>query len=253
MSQNINTANHAIHAISAISWFTPTQHGSLCTASSALLNSSQSITQDTALKNWCKPSPDLNAPDQPASLLGQSVRYFQRMPAEARYALCAAGLAIHAADLNPVATTIGLLAGRFDGTLAANIAYFQDYLEAGRSLARGNMFVYTLPTSVLGSVSVVLNLRGPAFYLDHEQLPLQSLITHASYLISTRESQAMLILWSDASAAVCIAVGAMPDHARDQRTHQMLMDLFNHDNDDAGNPPSPSALAHRLQQQVTHS
>lgn len=58
----------------------------------------------------------------------------------------------------------GLLGGSRAGSAATNRSYFQDYLQAGRTLARGNLFIYTLPSSPLAEVAIHFGFTGPMFY-----------------------------------------------------------------------------------------
>ena len=44
---------------------------------------------------------------------------------------------------------ISILGANSSGALEANLAYFNDYIANGRTLARGNLFIYTLPSSFL--------------------------------------------------------------------------------------------------------
>lgn len=101
---------------------------------------------------------------------------------------------------------IGLVCGDFDGCLAANQEYFRDYVATGRTVGRGNLFIYTLPTSVLGEVAIVLSLTGPCLFIHDETRPLAALARHAREFVADGEADAMLALWSDSSAAVCLAI-----------------------------------------------
>ena len=234
----------ALSNLTAVSWFTPEHHGQWAATADA----------QAADQSWCKPSPDLASPEAAADVIGKSVRYFQRMPAEARYSLCAASMALKASSPTCSPSDIGLLAGRFEGCQSADLAYYQDYLASGRTLARGNMFVYTLPTSVLGAVSVVLELKGPSFYLQGDQQPVLGLVDQAEQLLADQQAKAMLILWSDEQAAVCLAVGTgsawvdAPSPAPLNRlTIQMTIQTLLFD-DEQGRPITPVRLADQLRQ-----
>lgn len=243
-----------LHNITAASWFTPVHHGQWAASTDA-----QAAEQSCGEKSWCKPSPDLTSPEAAVKVIGKSVRYFQRMPAEARYSLCAASMALNASSPACTPDEIGLLAGRFEGCQAADLAYYQDYLASGRTLARGNMFVYTLPTSVLGAVSVVFELKGPSFYLQEDHQPLSFLVHHAENLIANKQAKAMLVLWSDEHAAVCLAVSEgdawvdTPSPAQQKvmaiqlTLNRLLLD------DEQGQPITPLQLADQLQQALTQA
>ncbi|HEX4055318.1 MAG TPA: hypothetical protein VHX86_13725 [Tepidisphaeraceae bacterium] len=177
--------------IRAVSWFCADHHGVFVPGG----------------RSWQKPSPKLSVAADILALVGRPVNYYPRMTTEARHCLCAASMALAAtpwrASGNP---EIGLLCGGSDGCLAANQEYFRDYVASGRSLGRGNLFIYTLPTSVLGEVAIVLSLAGPCLFIHDETRPLSALARHAREFVVDGEANAMLALWSDTSAAVCLAV-----------------------------------------------
>jgi hypothetical protein len=105
---------------------------------------------------------------------------------------------------------IGIVSAGSDGCLAANQEYFRDYVACGRTLGRGNLFIYTLATSVLGEVAIVLSLTGPSLFIHDDVRPLPSLARHAQRLVADGEAAGMLALWSDPHAAVCMAIDAGP-------------------------------------------
>ena len=97
-----------------------------------------------------------------AEFLLPDLKNFGRMPTETRASITAATLAQGAAEWNlSRSTEIGCLAASPDSSLRANRDYFFDYITAGRSLGRGNLFIYTLPTSTLGEIAIALNSSAP--------------------------------------------------------------------------------------------
>lgn len=104
-------------------------------------------------------------------------RQFGRFSAEARRAFPAVRQALHAAGLTPdgdgclrtcdggAPVRVGVVAFDREGSGAANRAYFTDYVETGRVLGRGQLFVYTLPTSVAAECAIACRLTGPLLYV----------------------------------------------------------------------------------------
>lgn len=93
---------------------------------------------------------------------------FGRFSAEARLAYRAVAEALRAAGLDPVrdpALRVGAIACGPAGSDAANREYFSDYVKSGRTLARGQLFVYTLPTSVAAECAIACRLTGPLVYV----------------------------------------------------------------------------------------
>jgi 3-oxoacyl-(acyl-carrier-protein) synthase len=141
------------------------------------------------------------------AMIQRPLKYLARMTDECRLCLCAAHMALRAAEWNDT-REIGLLAAGDAGVLQADQNYFRDYAASGRSMGRGNLFIYTLPTSTLGEVAIALNLTGPAMHIHDDANPLVALIRHANQSIADGEAGGMLVLWSDLHAAICLAIDA---------------------------------------------
>jgi 3-oxoacyl-(acyl-carrier-protein) synthase len=173
--------------------------------------------------SWCSPAncgvvnfdgagnqfstPPLLSNDDLTKIIGRTLKYLSRMTVECRHSLCAAGLAMKSSDwLQNNSMQTGLLAAGYDGCMAADHGYFHDYLAGGRSLGRGNLFIYTLPTSTLGELAIALTLTGPSMHIEESANPLTALSRHANQIIADGEADAMLAIWSDATTSVCVAI-----------------------------------------------
>jgi 3-oxoacyl-(acyl-carrier-protein) synthase len=58
----------------------------------------------------------------------------------------------------------GIIGTNSSGCRQSDINYFRDYLDSGRIMARGNLFIYTLSSSPLGEASIHFGLQGPLIY-----------------------------------------------------------------------------------------
>lgn len=180
--------------IRAAAWFAPDDYGVLVPGA----------------RSWKKPSPPFSAIADILALIDRPVKYYSRMTTEARLCLCAASIALRAVPISQSKKPeIGLL-GAGEGFLQANQEYFRDYVASGRTMGRGNLFIYTLPTSALGEVAIALSLGGPCMFLQNDAHPLASLIKHAEQFVADGEADLMLALWSNSRAALCMAVDADP-------------------------------------------
>jgi 3-oxoacyl-(acyl-carrier-protein) synthase len=129
------------------------------------------------------------------------------MTTESRSCLAAASLALRACGWKDTASReIGLVGAGYEGCVRADQEYFRDYVASGRSLGRGNLFIYTLPTSTLGEVAIALTLTGPTLHIHDPARPVAVLVAQAEQLVEEGESDAMLAVWSDCAAAVCFAI-----------------------------------------------
>ena len=118
-------------------------------------------------------------------------------------------LALHDADIlyaDGKKQEIGILGTNPDGALASNIAYFRDYVEHGKKLARGNLFIYTLPTSPLAEVAIHFGLQGPLLYLRDPENPEERLLAHAKLMIQNKEAHTLLAVIYGSKKATCHVV-----------------------------------------------
>ena len=152
--------------------------------------------------------PDLSSTTDMTELVGQPPKYYPRMTSEARQSFCAASLAMQASrwTLSDY-QEIGMVAAGYAGCIDADRRYFGDYVSNGRMLGRGNLFIYTLPTSTLGEIAIALKLAGPTLHIQSDSRPVQGLLQNAWSLVVGGEAVGVLAIWSDLEAAICFAVG----------------------------------------------
>jgi 3-oxoacyl-[acyl-carrier-protein] synthase II len=145
--------------------------------------------------------------DNIASLIERPVKYLSRMTAEARCSLVAASLAMKAAGWDSHHQVLAIMGTGYEGCLAADAAYFQDYVDGGQSMGRANLFIYTLPTSALSEVAIALNLTGPALHLATNLHSLVAMVEQARSIVESAEAHGVLCVWSDGVSALSLAVG----------------------------------------------
>jgi len=102
---------------------------------------------------------------------------------------------------------IGLLGTDEHGCEQANFNYFRDYVEGGRTLARANLFIYTLPSSPLAEVAVHFGLQGPLLYLRNQDASLDSLLATAQRMIAEGQAETMLVYELTSELDRCFVVG----------------------------------------------
>ncbi len=140
------------------------------------------------------------APWRNTGLFSYPVKNLGRFDAPTRLACAVCALALQDAGLRyaeGVKQEIGLLGSNDDGCLAANRAFFQDYVESGRTLARGNLFIYTLPSSPLAETAIHFGFRGPVMYVGFEANGLGALLHTAAGLVREGQAEAVVVLKSD--------------------------------------------------------
>lgn len=86
----------------------------------------------------------------------------------------------------------GIIGTNRTGCLNTDLRYFTDYVESGRTLGRGNLFIYTLPSSPLAEAAIHFGLQGPLVYLGGGESPLTSAVDMAAAMIENGEASMML-------------------------------------------------------------
>jgi len=120
---------------------------------------------------------------------------FGRLDRDSKAAAYAVALALKDASMDyPLAPglTAGICGGGPEGCLGADLLYFRDYVDCGRTLGRGNYFIYTLPTSPLAECAIHFGLEGPVLYAAGAPSPLAGPLECAMNAIGDAQADAML-------------------------------------------------------------
>ncbi len=131
-------------------------------------------------------------------------------PESKRVCLCAA-LALHDAALpphSPETSETGLLVAGPEGAQDANLSYFRDYIAAGRGLGRGNLFIYTLPTSPAAETAIAFGLNGPLLYSGRGVADGRHALQDAARLVAAGQARTMLCTLVDRDAVACYAISS---------------------------------------------
>jgi 3-oxoacyl-[acyl-carrier-protein] synthase II len=97
---------------------------------------------------------------------------------------------------------IGIVGTNGSGSLATDLLYFKDYVESGRTLGRGNLFIYTLPSSPLGEAAIHFGLQGPLLYAADGKASLGMVLETAEEMVLLGEAEAMLAGTADGQEAL---------------------------------------------------
>ncbi len=146
-----------------------------------------------------------------AGYFAYAVKNFGRFNVDAKYACCAVALALHDAGIAYTAETeasIGMIGTSPHGALEANQAYYQDFVDCGKTLARGNLFIYTLPTSPLAEVMIHFGLQGPLMYASPSDDDTQEVHNLCLTLMETGQADRMGWLHFSEQGARCTLVDA---------------------------------------------
>jgi len=179
--------------ISGIGWITKKKYGCV----------NKTIRKDyTDIKS-------LHSNLQNESVFLYPVKNFGRFDTTSKMACCAGALALHDAGIKyseKHKQDIAIIGTNTDGCLISNLNYFKDYVQTGRKLARGNLFIYTLPSSPLAEAAIHFGFQGPLLYIMFPQKQIPSLLQYAEGIISRREVSTVLAMKVDENKAVCFVM-----------------------------------------------
>ena len=137
------------------------------------------------------------------------VKNFGRFDRTSKLTCCAVALALQDAGTaygEGRRLPFGVLMTGPDGCLAANERYFRDYVESGRKLARGNLFIYTLPTSPAAEAAIHFGLGGPTLYLRSSLSGIAAAVAATERMARYGGTCAMLLVTATEEAALAIVV-----------------------------------------------
>ncbi|MCX5698238.1 MAG: hypothetical protein NTX01_00865 [Candidatus Omnitrophica bacterium] len=96
---------------------------------------------------------------------------------------------------------ISILGTNSSGALEANLTYFNDYIANGRTLARGNLFIYTLPSSPLAEAAIHFGLTGKLLYLGFAKNTEKESLKYALNMFKTETHKTIILVNADSKTA----------------------------------------------------
>jgi len=141
------------------------------------------------------------------SIISADIKNFGRFDVPSKLVCCAAALALHDSGLiyspGEKRQKFGIVGTSEKGSFYSNERYFRDYVEEGRELARGNLFIYTLPSSALAEAAIYFGLSGPMMYIGINANHLESVVSRAQTMIIQGDAEAMLAVKFSETSAAC--------------------------------------------------
>lgn len=129
------------------------------------------------------------------SILECPIENFGRFNQASRLVTLSIALTLHDAGITYAKNKkqdIGIVGTNPDGALLSNYDYFRDYVACGRKMGRGNLFIYTLPSSPLAEASICFGFEGPVLYVRHLERPGEMLISLARSMVKNKEAHALI-------------------------------------------------------------
>jgi len=101
---------------------------------------------------------------------------------------------------------ISILGTNTCGALEANLTYFNDYIANGRILGRGNLFIYTLPSSPLAEAAIHFGLTGKLLYLGFAKNTAGESLKYALNMLKTEIYKTILLVNANSEKASCLVL-----------------------------------------------
>jgi 3-oxoacyl-[acyl-carrier-protein] synthase II len=146
-------------------------------------------------------------PWKQGELFAGGIKNVGRFDRATRMTVSACGLALWDAGVSAPAPAVGLIGTNAGGSLLANRSYFEDYLQAGRVMARGNLFIYTLPSSPLAETAIHFGLQGPLLYAGFPGGGVGDVLQAGVDLIGDGTATEMLAVYSDEKEGLAFLIG----------------------------------------------
>jgi hypothetical protein len=98
---------------------------------------------------------------------------------------------------------IGIFGTNESGCLESNFEYFRDYVDSGKILARGNLFIYTLPSIPLAEAAIHFGLNGPLLHIAFNDGKISPLLSFSEKSIMDGETNDLLAVKAEKTNGIC--------------------------------------------------
>ena len=152
-------------------------------------------------------------------IIDKEISNFRRISTNSKLYSLLTGLSIYDSrvDLSSLKTeNFGVISCTHKASNMENMKYFNDYISAGRKMARGNLFVYTLPTSSLGEVAITYQLRGPLFYSNFTDNRMDMFLEQADFMIKTEQAEYLACIYTDTLSEICLIITKEANHCKNR-------------------------------------
>lgn len=147
------------------------------------------------------------------AVLAHPIENFGRFNRASRLVALSVALSLYDANIyynKDKKMDVGILGTSSDVSLNSNLEYFRDYAQAGRKLGRGNLFIYTLPSSPLAESAIHFGLQGPMLFIRNLENPEEDLLAQAVMMTRNKIAQTILTVSFSEKEAICRCIqGAM--------------------------------------------
>ncbi|MBA3016669.1 MAG: hypothetical protein KJ550_04710 [Proteobacteria bacterium] len=184
--------------IRGIGWIKPTEYGSILKKLQGNYNELKSLHSRLLQE----------------SVLRYPIKNFGRFDDSSKMTCCSIALALNDAGItysNSTKNDIGVLGTNDNGCIKSNLSYFKDYVASGRIMARGNLFIYTLPSTPMAEAAIYFGFQGPLLYVKFQVNQIPSMLRFAGKMILREETSKMIAVEASEEKAVCFVLDKKND------------------------------------------
>ena len=137
-------------------------------------------------------------------ILKYPVENFLRFDTTSKLTFVSIALALFDAEISYAKNkkqAIDMLGTNPSGALEASLAYFNDYVANGRTLARGNLFIYTLASSPLAEAAIHFGLTGKLMYLGFAKNIKKESLKYALHMQKNDIGKTIILVNADTKSA----------------------------------------------------
>ncbi len=128
-------------------------------------------------------------------IIQASIKDFGRLDEVSKKTVAATALALFDSSGKSPNSNIGIIGSNETGSLISNFHYFKDYVDSGRKMGRGNLFVYTLPTASISAASIAFGFKGPVFFEMYTQSDFSRLAWNVKKTMSDLDCTGMIVVY----------------------------------------------------------
>lgn len=158
------------------------------------------------------------------SIVNNKIKNFGRFNITAQNYCNSVAMAFHDAGIsrnsNDKKIDISVIGSGNNGATEDNLAYFKDYVESGRNIARGNLFVYTLPTSPLGEVAIAYKLKGQIQYIGLYKNIISNTLKLVNNMFAANTGKGIIVIITDKTGLLTLFI------QNKKISHSILFDKF---------------------------
>jgi len=176
--------------VAGISWITNNKLGTACKKISGTYENKR----------------DLYSQFKEKGIIQNNIKNFGRFDYVSKNTCLVISLTLYDADISYLKDnmqSVGILSTNEEDCLNSNIKYFKDYVDCGRKLSRGNLFIYTLPSTPIAEAAINFGCQGPVAYFTFKEDQTNQLLEQGRMMIERKETTDLLLVNSSEDEAIC--------------------------------------------------